>query len=267
MTGPKRVTDKQLAANRANALASTGPRTPAGIAQSRWNALKHGALSKAVIPPGLERFESRPAFDELFDVLRDELAPATAMEEMLVERIVTSYWRLGRLLRAEAATVADRQLRWTQDPFRLILGERSPATALQTLSRQVENLSSALGKKDRLRSSMAAEDPRWRDASDDEVKAAAQTLLAHLRRQLAEEEARLEAQERDLRTVPPLDQALQFARYETTLERQIYRALEALERLQRLRAGEALPAPLHLSVDLDVSGGADAGDRVAEPGG
>ena len=264
MTGPKRVTDKQLAANRANALASTGPRTPAGIAQSRWNALKHGALSKAVIPPGLERFESRPAFDELFDVLRDELAPATAMEEMLVERIVTSYWRLARLLRAEAASVADRQLSWGRDPLRLVLtNPLTPATAQQTLSSRVRDLSTSLGNKRRLRSAMAAEDPSWSDASDEQVEAAAQTLLADLRRQLAEEEGRIEAQARDLRSIPPLHEALQFARYETTLERQIYRALEALERLQRLRAGEALPPPLHLSVDLDVSGGAGAGDQVA----
>jgi len=81
MTGPKRTTDKQIAANRANALASTGPRTPAGIERSRWNALTHGALSKAVIPPALEPFESRAAFEELFDILRSELAPATAMNE------------------------------------------------------------------------------------------------------------------------------------------------------------------------------------------
>ena len=31
MTGPKRLSDKQLAANRANAQRSTGPHTPAGI--------------------------------------------------------------------------------------------------------------------------------------------------------------------------------------------------------------------------------------------
>jgi hypothetical protein len=49
MTGPKR-------SNRANALRSTGPRTPEGKAASARNALKHGILSKAVIPPALEGF-------------------------------------------------------------------------------------------------------------------------------------------------------------------------------------------------------------------
>ena len=54
MTGPKRVTEGQLAANRRNAGASTGPRTAEGKAASRWNALKHGALAQAVIPPPLD---------------------------------------------------------------------------------------------------------------------------------------------------------------------------------------------------------------------
>ena len=56
MTAPKHVTERQLAANRRNAGASTGPRTAEGKAASRWNALKHGALAQAqaVIPPPLD---------------------------------------------------------------------------------------------------------------------------------------------------------------------------------------------------------------------
>ena len=37
-------------------------------------------------------------------------------------------------------------------------------------------------------------------------------------------------------------------RYETTLERQLYRAMNHLERLQRLRKGEVVPAPLAIQV-------------------
>ncbi|MGA2268535.1 MAG: hypothetical protein ABSH44_08715, partial [Bryobacteraceae bacterium] len=36
------VSDKQLAANRANATHSTGPRTPQGKARSALNSRKHG---------------------------------------------------------------------------------------------------------------------------------------------------------------------------------------------------------------------------------
>lgn len=41
----KRMTEKQLTANRRNALRSTGPRTAKGRAVSRMNAMKHGILS------------------------------------------------------------------------------------------------------------------------------------------------------------------------------------------------------------------------------
>jgi len=52
------VSDKQLAANRANAQRSTGPRTPEGKAIARYNALTHGILARAVIPEALTPYES-----------------------------------------------------------------------------------------------------------------------------------------------------------------------------------------------------------------
>jgi hypothetical protein len=40
------------------------------------------------------------------------------------------------------------------------------------------------------------------------------------------------------------------SRYETTIERQMYRAMQELERIQRARRGE--PVPLPLKIELDV---------------
>ena len=45
------ASDRQLAANRANALKSTGPRTPEGKEVSRANAYKHGLAGAGVIVP------------------------------------------------------------------------------------------------------------------------------------------------------------------------------------------------------------------------
>ena len=53
---------KQIAANRLNALRSTGPRTQEGKHQSRRNALGHGLTAETVID-GLEDTEDYRAFE------------------------------------------------------------------------------------------------------------------------------------------------------------------------------------------------------------
>ena len=47
------ASDKQIAANRRNAMRSTGPRTSAGKARSRANSLRHGLLSRVLVDPAL----------------------------------------------------------------------------------------------------------------------------------------------------------------------------------------------------------------------
>jgi hypothetical protein len=42
-------------------------------------------------------------------------------------------------------------------------------------------------------------------------------------------------------------------RYETMIERQMYKALNELERLQRTRGGEKIPAPISIDVNLTQS--------------
>ena len=106
MTGPKRVTDKQIAANRANAKKCTGPRTAAGKERSRWNALKHGILATSVIPPSMEPFEMPGTFEALLDALRSHYSPVGPIEGMMVEIIAACYWRLARLFCAEAGAAA-----------------------------------------------------------------------------------------------------------------------------------------------------------------
>jgi hypothetical protein len=47
------ASDKQIAANRHNAMRSTGPRTRSGKARSRANSLRYGLLSKVLVDPAL----------------------------------------------------------------------------------------------------------------------------------------------------------------------------------------------------------------------
>ena len=55
---PKKMSLKQIEANRQNARKSTGPKTSAGRAASKMNTLKHGVLSQKVLVRGRNRPES-----------------------------------------------------------------------------------------------------------------------------------------------------------------------------------------------------------------
>jgi len=76
------ISERKLAANRANAQLSTGPRTPEGKARSSRNALKHGLLSSQIL---LEH-ESAEELEALREGLYEELQPIGALEETLVEK-------------------------------------------------------------------------------------------------------------------------------------------------------------------------------------
>jgi len=256
MTAPKTLSDRQLAANRANALRSTGPRTPAGRARSRWNALKHGALAEALIPPALEQYESRAAFDELLASLHASLAPDSPVEEMLVERIAVSYWRLARLLRTEAGSIAyNREMMRFMQRQAAEHQEFDDARAVCPAEQELlEELEPLLGEPALLRAVMVKRDPLLAQGDDAAVLAAASTLVQAARRSLAARQAVLDAIEQDTLRAPDMKQALQYARYEASLERQFYRALNTLERLQRLRGGEFVPPPLELRVDGTLEG-------------
>jgi len=93
------TSERQKAANQANARRSTGPQTPEGKAVIRLNALRHGLLARDVVLPG----EDADAFEDLWNQVRADLSPMGPIEELLSERVVNAIWRLRRLARAETA--------------------------------------------------------------------------------------------------------------------------------------------------------------------
>jgi len=94
----------RLAANRANAAKSTGPRTPEGKARSRENARKHGLTGEGVVLPD----EDAAVVAERFAVLQEEFAPATLMGTILVKRVAMLSVRLDRSYRQEATALSAR---------------------------------------------------------------------------------------------------------------------------------------------------------------
>ena len=96
------MTEKQLAANRRNALKSTGPKTPSGKKRASRNSLKHGILASPVVA-GLE---SREAWEEHLEGVRKSIAPVGALEELLTLRLATVAWKLKRIERFETEVTA-----------------------------------------------------------------------------------------------------------------------------------------------------------------
>jgi hypothetical protein len=88
----KTVTDAVRAANRANSQSSTGPTTNEGKSHSSKNAVRHGILSRNVV---LDTHEQRIEFRELRQRCKAELRPKGLIERFLVEEIAILFWKLG----------------------------------------------------------------------------------------------------------------------------------------------------------------------------
>jgi hypothetical protein len=289
------ASSKQIDANRRNAQKSTGPKTPAGRAASKMNALKHGIFSKEVLVRGLNINESSRDLNALHERFWQEHNPVGPAEEMLVDQMVTAYWRWRRVLRAESGEIAlsvdaihwARSRLWHQelqvvhwneclDPICRMkdtaMGNRMLAGWLREVRARVEQegeLSEAAikipcnGKPNivsvgleelRLRLSQNAEGADPANRKEENKKQALSYIDRELsliqwgqgkceKREAAEEEARQAA------AVLPAPEVLdKIMRYESTLQRQFYRALAQLERMQRMRQGEAVPAPMMMEV-------------------
>jgi hypothetical protein len=133
------------------------------------NAISHGLLSKEVFLPG----EDGSLLNALRNQLMTDFQPQGEMETILVERIVSSTWRLKRMFRIERHSAVTAPLELAADDSVIIGGDYRYFS--------------------------------WQN----------------------------------------------YIRYETAIERQIYRAMHELERLQHARLGRNSQSPW--AKDLDVS--------------
>ena len=92
------IFEAKLAANQANALKSTGPKTVAGKAKVSRNAVKHGFTSNEIIVTEQER--------EHFEYLRDNLivsvCPHNTPEQLVFSQLLYASWNLERIRAMEA---------------------------------------------------------------------------------------------------------------------------------------------------------------------
>ena len=102
----------KIAANQANARRSTGPRTEAGKARSRANAVKHGLTSAGVALPG----EDAAQIEAQSLQAQEEFGPSTLAGMKLVRDVAALWVRQDRAREFEA-TALDRRVRRAADDF------------------------------------------------------------------------------------------------------------------------------------------------------
>jgi hypothetical protein len=92
----------QLAANKANAQFSTGPKTDRTKQRTRLNAYRHGLTGQiCIFTP-----EEREAFDDHCTGIREALEPVGALELDLAQSIAEDRWRLKRARAVESGIYA-----------------------------------------------------------------------------------------------------------------------------------------------------------------
>ena len=114
------TTIKQIEANRRNSQNSTGPRTEAGKAATRFNALKTGIDAETQVLPGESAEALAVLSAEYFDCHR----PTTPEQRLQLDILISNEWLLRRLRRvehqiweAEFKAVAENEYADRQRPF------------------------------------------------------------------------------------------------------------------------------------------------------
>jgi hypothetical protein len=133
----KRVTatQRQIAANRANAARSTGPRTLEGKEAVARNAIKHGLTSRSVLLPGDDQREYK-AFS---DAMTISAAPQGPLEQEFVQQIIDAMWVRRRVPQIESGAL------------RYLMGDEiDPAVSADLWSRLLDSLSRYAAAKDRV---------------------------------------------------------------------------------------------------------------------
>lgn len=226
------TTQKQLQANRRNAVKATGPRTREGKTKSSRNALKHGLLSKQIILPD----EAAGDFDSLHRGIQAHLEPEGELECEMVYRLAHDFWRLRRIGRIEAEVL-------TRNVF---LEREARATARASKFVRYEP------GKDPLNLDFLTQAPTTSVVITDEAAHKRAESEAAEAREMADSEATLLGGA-FLRDLEKLEALGKLSRYETAIRRNLQRTLHELQRLQAVRRGIGAPTPAAVDVDVSVA--------------
>ncbi|MHC4594551.1 MAG: hypothetical protein ACYS9C_13780 [Planctomycetota bacterium] len=295
------VSKKQLEANKKNAQKGA-VKTEEGKAIVKHNALKHGLLAKEAIITVGEGAENPKEFNALLSDLKSHLNPDGTLEEILVEKITVSYWRLRRAYKYEVGLIREELDTPTEDFY-----SRESNKTDEKIDHEIERNKEAIEswnqdkrdftkmhKKGKPLEDIYDWGENWEwledkfkylllghedyegfdpqnfreflnnkaDWSDEQIWEAHIELcdektndhkkeIADLEKQKQKNALRLQVIKK-LGNIPSRHELDRLLRYEGAIERQLYKALNQLERIQRLRAGDSVPAPIEVDVDVNT---------------
>ena len=230
----KTISPAKLEANQRNAKRSTGPRTDRGKRSSRRNAMRHGILTSTLLISDGRAEEDAAEFQQLLCTLRKDLEPVGELEEMMVEMIAICSWRLQRGLRFEAQAIQRASQKLAEGK-----GERGVTT--DPGARLAELLSRAAAR-------LAARAPKSPMALPSESEENSHSQEHAATPNPAQSQLSFRQSEPELFSLPSEKDLNRILRYETSIHRQLAFAMNQLERLQRARKGDHIPAPVNLQV-------------------
>ena len=278
------TSQKQIEANRRNGLKSTGPKTPETKAIVSKNAVKHGFRAQHTVIEG----ESRIEFNEFRDELIRYLNPVGFLEQLFADRFITASWRLRRAIRIEAELFdymqqpkplpstdsCNNDTQKHDPPFLVNIIKTYPAESSPEHLEEYP-VDQVKAKLNELKSTL--EQISRRDVSLKNVPALKQYLidlsslnlppesisqLSEAIDELTEIEDSLKAQaiddfrmeftlgriiHEDLKSRSALTT---FQRYESNIERSLFKSLHELQRLQTARHGGLVPIPAALDINI-----------------
>lgn len=88
------TTESQIEANKENAQLSTGPKD---TEKTKFNAITHGLTSKSV-----NNKEDLNEIQQLTNFLIEQLKPVNVIEEIAINRIVGSLWKLSKIIKIQS---------------------------------------------------------------------------------------------------------------------------------------------------------------------
>ena len=297
------VSKKQLKANRQNAKKG-GVKTEEGKAIVKYNAIKHGILAKEVVITVGEGAESQEEFDTLSNSLNDYFNPVGTLEQMLVEKIIVSQWRLRRAYRYEAGLIRceldnatdmyydqkgdyyDEELHRTDDKIDTEITEQEEQieswqddkknfTRMKNKGKDLEDtyeldriwewLDYTYNKQfiegSDVKPDIIHQHFKNADWSDNEIW---QALIDVCDDQITNHTEKIKDLQKEkqknalaiqrikkLGQIPDKIELDKLLKYEGSIEKQFYKAMNQLERVQRYRLGDNVPAPIKIDVDLN----------------